>query len=185
VRAHTKRLQRVAQALPEPVKVWRLRPGVEALQARRGMQLIGAVTTVAARGDLSRVDTPRQLLQCLGLIPAAYSSAAKRRQGSITQAGHPHARRALVDGAWANRDAANVRRHLQLRREKPPKIIQDIRGQAPVRLCTRDRRLIARGQHANQVVVAMARELVGCMGAMAQAGPVTPSGRLTDGRCTH
>jgi hypothetical protein len=185
VRAHTERLQRVAQALHEPGKVWRLRPVVEALQARRGMQCIVAVTTVAALGDLSRVDTPRQLMQCWGLIPAEYARAATRRQGSITKAGHTPARPALVDGAWASRDAATVSRHLQLRREKPPTIIQAIRWQAPVRLGTRDRRLLARGTHATQVVVAMARELVGCMWAMAKAVPVTPSGRLTDGRCTH
>jgi hypothetical protein len=49
-----------------------------------------------------------------------------------------------------------------------------------VRLCTRDRRLIARGKQANQVVVAMARELVGFMWAIAKQVPVTPSGRLPD-----
>jgi hypothetical protein len=37
------------------------------------------------------------------------------------------------------------------------------------------RQLMAKGKHANQVVVAMARELAGCMGAMAQQVPVTAS----------
>jgi transposase len=63
---------------------------------------------------------------------------------------------------------------VQLRLEQQPKAIQAIRWKAHVRLCTRDRRLMARGKHANQVVVAIARELVGCMGAIAKQVPVAP-----------
>jgi transposase len=110
-------------------------------------------------------------MKCVGLIPSESSRGERRRQGSITTAGHTHARRALVDGAWAYRDPAQVSRHLQRRLETPPKAIQDISGNAHVRLGTRDRRLMARGTPANPVVVAMAREVVGFMWAMAQ--PVT------------
>jgi hypothetical protein len=92
----------------------------------------------------------------------------------MTKAGNTHARRALVDGAWAYRDPTNVSRHVQLRLETPPKVIQDISWKTQVRLCQRDRRLIARGKHANQVVVAIARELVGFMWAIAKQVPVTP-----------
>jgi transposase len=45
---------------------------------------------------------------------------------------------------------------------------------AQVRLGKRYRQLIARGKNANQIVVAMARELRACMGAMAQEVPLTP-----------
>jgi transposase len=107
-------------------------------------------------------------MKFLGLIPSEYSSGARRRQGSITKAGNTHARRALVEGAWAYRYPAQVSRHLQLRLETPPKAIQDISWKAQLRLCKRYRRLMARGQHANQVVVAMARELVGFMWAIAR-----------------
>jgi transposase len=69
-----------------------------------------AVTTVAALGDLTRFDHPRQLLKFLGLIPSEYSSGERRRQGAMTQAGNTPARRALVDGAWSYRDPANVSR---------------------------------------------------------------------------
>jgi transposase len=44
---------------------------------------------------------------------------------------------------------------------------------AQVRLCKRYRRLMARGKHANQVVVAIARELVGFMWAITNQVPVT------------
>jgi hypothetical protein len=45
---------------------------------------------------------------------------------------------------------------------------------AQVRLCKRYRRLSARGKHPNQVVVAIARELVAFMWAIAKEVPVTP-----------
>jgi transposase len=169
----TERLQRLAQARHDHVHTWRLQPVVEALQALRGVQFTVGVPRVAALGDLARFEHPRQLMNDLGLIPSAYASGERRGQGSITKAGHTHARRALVEGAWAYRYPANVSRHLQLRLEKPPKVIQDISGKAQVRRCKRCRRVIARRKHANQVVVAMARELAGFLWAVAREGPVT------------
>jgi transposase len=97
----TARLQRLAQARHEHVQAWRLSPVVEALQALRGVPCTVAVTLGAALGDLTRCDTPRARRQCLGLLPSEASSGAPRRQGSLTQAGHTHARRVLVEGAWA------------------------------------------------------------------------------------
>ena len=82
-----------------------------------------------------------------------------RRQGGITKTGNSHARRALIEGAWAYRYPAKVSRHLQLRLDKVPKAIQDISWKAQVRLCNRYRRLVARGKNVNQVVVAIAREM--------------------------
>jgi hypothetical protein len=104
----------------------------------------------------------------LGLTPSAYASGPRRQQGSMTKTGHSHARRALVEGAWAYRSPATISRPLPLRLEKLPTAIQAISGQAQVRLCTRYRQRIATGKHANQVVVAVARELSAFMGAMAK-----------------
>jgi transposase len=74
-------------------------------------------------GDLTRFGNPRALLKCLGLIPSEYSSGERRQQGAMTQAGNTHARRALVEGAWAYHDPAKVSRHVQLRLEQQPKIM--------------------------------------------------------------
>ena len=172
VPAHPERLQRLDQELHEHVQAWRLHAVVEALQALRGVPCTVAVTMVAAIGDLTRFDTPRALMKCLGLIPSEYSSGERRHQGSITKAGNTHARRALVEGAWASRYPAKVSRHVQLRLEKQPKMIQDISWKAQVRLCKRYRQLVARGKHANIVTVAIARELVGFMWAIAKQLPV-------------
>lgn len=179
VTAHTERRQRLAQARQERVKAWRLHPVVEALQARRGVQCTVAVTTVAALGDLPRFATPRARMQFLGLMPSAYSRGARRRHGAMPQAGQSQARRALVDGAGAYRYLATVSRPLPRRLAKQPKAIPAIRWKAQGRLCKRYRTLIARGQHTNQGVVALAREVMGCMGAIAQEIPVTPSDEKT------
>jgi transposase len=97
----TERLPRLAQERQEHVNAWRLHPVVEALQALRGVQCPVAVTMVSAIGALTRVDHPRALMTCLGLMPSEYSSGEPRRPGSMTTAGNTHARRALVEGAWA------------------------------------------------------------------------------------
>jgi transposase len=110
----------------------------------------------------------------LGLTPLESSNGERRRQGAITKAGNTHARRGLVEGAWASRYPTKVSRPLQLRLEKQSKAIQDIRWKAQVRRCKRDRTLIARGKYANQVVVAIAREWVGFRWAIAKQVPVTP-----------
>ena len=155
VHEHTERLQRLEQERRDQVKAWRLQPVVEALEGLRGVQCTVAVTIVAELGDLTRFENPRQVMKYLGLIPSEYSSGERRRQGSITKTGNTHARRALVEGAWAYRYPAKVSRHLPLRLEMLPKPSQDISWKAHVRLCTtlstpdgpRQTRQPSRGRH--------------------------------------
>jgi transposase len=172
VTEQTERVGRLETELHEAVKGWRMHPVVEAIQALRGLELTGAIILVAELGDLTRFDTPRKLMSYLGLTPSEYSSGERRRQGGITKAGNGHARRALVEGAWAYRYPAKVSRHLQLRLEKLPAEIQAISWKAQVRLCRRYRRLSARGKHVNQVVVAIAREMAAFAWAIAHLVPV-------------
>jgi transposase len=166
------RVQRLERQLHDHVQGWRMYPVVEAIQALRGIEHTGAVILVAELGDLTRFDTPRKLMSYLGLTPSEYSSGERRRQGGITKGGNSHARRALVEGAWAYRYPAKVSRHLQLRLEKLPAEIQGIGWKAQVRLGRRYRQLIARGKHANQVVVAIAREMAAFVWAIARTVPL-------------
>jgi len=175
VTAQSEGLRRLAQELQAGVPTWRLRPGVDALQALRGVPVTVAVTSVAALGDLTRVDQPSQLLRDLGLTPAEYATGDHRPQGASTTTGNAHARRALIEGAWAARYPAKVSRHLQWRVAKVPTALQEIRGQAQVRLCQRSRQGSARGTHAKRVGVAIARELSAFLWALAPQVPVTPS----------
>jgi transposase len=125
VTAQSERLGRLAQDLQDGVQTWRLRPVIDALQALRGVQFTVAVTIVAELGDLTRCDKPSQLMSYLGLTPSEYSTGDHRHQGTITKTGNAHARRALIEGAWAYRYPAQVSRHLQWRLEKAPKAVQD------------------------------------------------------------
>lgn len=167
------RLRRLEDELFEFAPQWRLWPVVEALQALRGVQWIVALTVVAELGDLTRFANPRQLTAFVGLIPSEHSSGQTRRQGSITKAGNARARRALVEGAWAYRYPAKLSAHIQKRVEHLPTVAQDIGWKAQVRLCTRFRRLISRGKHANVAVTAIARELIAFMWAIAKEVPIT------------
>jgi hypothetical protein len=143
---------------------------------------------VAALGDLTRCDTPRQLMHYLGLTPSVYSSGPRRQQGSMTKTGNTPARRALGAGAWAYRYPAQVSRHLPLHLAKLPTAIQAISWQAQVRLCTRYRHLMATGKQAHQVVVAIARAWSACMWAMAQQvarPPQAARGRRGTAKALH
>ena len=172
VTEQAERLERLEQALREAVTTWRLYPVVEAIQALRGVELTAAIILVSEVGDLTRFDTPRKLMSYLGLTPSEYSSGSQRRQGGITKAGNGHARRALVEGAWAYRYPAKVSRHLQLRLEKVSADVQAIAWKAQVRLCQRYRHLTGRGKHANQVAVAIAREMAAFAWAIARTVPL-------------
>jgi transposase len=89
VTEHTERLQRLEPALHAQGQTWHLKPVVEALQALRGVQFPVAGTMVAALGDLPRLDHPRPLLKFLGLMPSAYATGARRRQGSTPKRAIP------------------------------------------------------------------------------------------------
>ena len=116
--------------------------------------------------------SPRQLAAFVGLTPSEYSSGPSRRQGGITKAGNGHARRVLVEGAWAYRYPAKISAHIQRRIERLPKPARDIGWKAQVRLRKRFRRLTSRGKHANVVVTAIARELLAFMWAIAKDVPI-------------
>jgi transposase len=165
------RLERIETELREKAKDWRFYPVVEALQALRGVQFTVALSTVAELGDLSRFDSPRQLMSYLGLTPSEYSTGQTRRLGGITKSGNAHARRTIIEGAWAYRYNAKVSRHMQQRQESLPQAIRDIAWKAQVRLCKRYRRLVAKG-NPNVVVVAIARELAAFMWAIARQVPL-------------
>jgi transposase len=171
VTAHPARLERLEHKRQEQTNTWRRLPVVEAVQALRGVPFTVAVTIMAALGDRTRCDHPRPLMSYVGLLPSAYSRGERRHPSRLTKAGHSHARRVLIEGAWASRDPAKVRRHLQRRLAQRPKAIQEISWKAHVRRCQRDRKLTARGTHAHLVVVAIARELLAFMWAMTRAVP--------------
>ncbi len=162
------RIARFDHAVEVAVSTWRWQPVVEALCALRGIALLSAATLVAEIGAIERFSNPRQLMAYLGLIPSEHSSGQKRRQGAITKAGNSHARRMLIECAWLYRHPAKVAPILQNRLEKVSPQIREIAWSAQVRLCGRFRKLAARKLQHNKIVVAIARELVGFIWAIAR-----------------
>ena len=166
---------RLEIALREAAPQWRFAPVIEAIQALRGVQFTAAVGLIAEIGDLSRFDHPRQLMSWLGVTPSEHSSGGSRKLGGITKAGNGYARKVLIEAAWSYRFPAKVSRIIQLRHERLPKPIVDRAWDAQLRLCSRYRKLTARGKHPNVAVVGVARELAGFLWDIARMTPLQPA----------
>ncbi len=145
---------------------WSLAPVVEALMALRGVGLVTAMTVMAELGDISRFDSPCQLMAFLGLVPSEHSSGGRRRRGAITKTGNGHVRRLLVEAAWCYRFPARKTAHLQRKAKKASETVQAISWKAQRRLCQRYRHLLAKGKIKQQVTTAIARELSGFIWAI-------------------
>ena len=162
------RIARLEQALRDQLPGWHQRPQVQALMTMRGVQLIAAMTLVAELQDFTRFAHPRQLMAYVGLVPGEHSSGGKRRQGSITKAGNSAARRMLVEVAWQYLHGPRVSPIIAKRHDQLPAAITDIAWAAQLRLNAEFKRLLARKLMKTKAVVAVARELVGFIWAIAR-----------------
>jgi transposase len=161
------RVDRLTSSIVELVETWSRRPLVKALQALRGVNVISAVVLAAELGDIARFDTAPRLMGYLGLVPSEHSSGEARQQGRITRTGNGHARRILVEAAWAYRFRARRSDAIQARSRDVSEEVQRIAWRAQVRLCSRYAKLTARGKNKNRTVIAIARELTGFIWAIA------------------
>jgi transposase len=153
----------VAQAGPE------IRAVIEALQALRGVAQTTAATVVCELGSLSRFPSPRQLMGYSGLVSREHSSGKSIQRGGITKTGNAHLRRVLVEAAWTYQHRPNVQGRV-LRRQRSLALSEEakrIAWKAQQRLHKRFIALSARGKNNNQIVTALARELLGFMWAIA------------------
>jgi len=166
------RVERITEQLRLAMETWRVAPVARSLQALRGVSLVAGASVLAELGDLTRFDNPRHLMAFLGLVPSQYSTGPHQRLGAITKTGNAHARRMLVESAWAYRFPARVSRGLRERQEDLPQKVRDIAWKAQARLCHKYRRLAAKGKLKQVITTAIARELVGFMWAIAKEVPM-------------
>jgi transposase len=155
---------RVADMMGQMERVlpqWRLAPVVDALTALRGIDKLSGMTLLAELGDISRFQSPRQLMAYLGLVPGEHSSGPRRRQGGITLTGNRHARRTLIESAWSYRFPARQTAHLKRKAAGASDEAKAIGWRAQKRLCGRYRTLTQAGKNTKLVCVAIARELAG------------------------
>jgi transposase len=168
VRENLDRVERLTGQIRLMVPQWRLAQVVEALQAARGVSLIVASTLLAEVGDLARFEHPEELMGYLGLVPSEFSTGDSVKRGGITKTGNGHARRVLVEAAWAYRMKPRVSRVLLKRQENLPDSIRRIAWKAQLRLCAKYKRMTASGKASQVAVTAVARELSGFLWAIAK-----------------
>ncbi|MCY4610766.1 MAG: IS110 family transposase [Gammaproteobacteria bacterium] len=181
VRERQTRTAGLLAQMQQALRVWSLRPMAEAFMALRGIDLITAMTLLAELGDLSRFDHPKRLMAYLGLTPSEHSSGGRQQRGGITKSGNSHARRGLVEAAWAYRFPARKTAHLQKRLEGASPAVQQIAWAAQKRLCGRYRKLtLERGKPKQKVCTAVARELAGFLWALSREISGQPYAMRTD-----
>jgi transposase len=164
----TARVERLEKDIEELVETWSLAPLVRAVQALRGLRLIGAVIVVAELGDMAQFSSPRKAMGFLGQVPSENSSGERRHRGRITRTGNGHVRRILTEAAWNYRFQPRPSRAIRKRRESLPREIVAIAEKAEQRLSRRYKHLVNKGKSSPKVAAAVARELTGFLWAIAQ-----------------
>ena len=163
------RIQRLEKAIDDalaaaPAEIQQV---VQALQALRGVGKIVAVTVVTEVGQLSRFTNPRQLMGYSGLVSSEYSSGNRIQRGSITKTGNAHLRRVIMEAAWAYQHKPWIGGWLEKRQQGLDEETKAIAWKAQWRLCTRYKKLAAKGKNKPQIVTAIGRELLGFIWAIA------------------
>jgi transposase len=130
------------------------------LRCFRGIETLTAAGVCAEVGAFARFPRPAMLSGFLGIVPSERTSDLKRRQGSITKAGSPHARRLLVEAAQHYRKQPAITQTLARRQQgQDPRVIE-IAWRAQRRLYQRWQHLhYERRKPAGVVAIAVAREL--------------------------
>jgi len=154
-------LTAVVAAAPAP-----LRAVIAALQALRGIAMLGAVTIVTEVGQFSRFAHAGELMGYSGAVPSEHSSGPKTRRGSITKTGNAHFRRILMEAAHAYRHRPAVGTTLRARQRGLGEEVKAIAWKAQHRLHGRYRHLSAKGKPIPKVITAVGRELVGFLWAI-------------------
>jgi transposase len=169
VRQAEERIARLDEAIRAAVPDWSLAEVVTALMAMRGLDLVSASGFLAEIGDLSRFQTPCELMAYLGLVPSEASTGDTIKRGPITKTGNRRARRILVECAWSYQHPPRVGQDKQAKVAAAPRAVREIAWKAQCRLSGRYRALIRRGKLKTVAVTAVARELCGFIWAVNRA----------------
>lgn len=178
VRQAEERIERLEQAIRVAVPDWSLAAVVTALMAMRGIDLVAATVFLAEIGDLSRFQSPTELMAYLGLVPSEDSTGDTIKRGPITKAGNRRARRILMECAWSYQYPPRIGPDKQQKVADAPPAIREIAWKAQCRLHARYRALLRRGKLKTVAVTAVARELAGFIWAVnREIGPLAAAAR--------
>jgi transposase len=162
------RVRRLETELAELAQTGPQAPLIAALQCLRGVALVTAASLAAEIGEIARFPRPRPLMGYAGLVSAEHSSGSRRRQGGITKAGNHHLRGVLIEAAWHYQHRPGTSKALLARQRGQAETVKRIADRAQDRLHRRYWRLIRRGKPTPKAAVAVARELLGFIWAIAR-----------------
>src|SRR6266508_1650126 len=118
------------EALEQAIPACSHEPVIARLRCFRGIDTLSAAGLAAEVGDFGRFPKPSPLSGFLGIVPSEHTSDLKRRQGSITKAGPPLARRQhgqdarVIAIAWRAQRRLHQRwQHLREQRRKPVGVV--------------------------------------------------------------
>jgi transposase len=154
-------IDQAIETLPEEMKAV-----IAGLQALRGTKQVSAATIVAEVGPLSRLPRPKPLMGYRGMVSSEDSTGDSVRRGAITKTGNAHLRRIVGEAAWAYQYRPAMSPEMKKRQEGLSEEVKEIAWKAQHRLCTRYRRLVAKGQLRQKVTTAIGRELLGFIWAI-------------------
>jgi transposase len=162
------RLARLERAIDQAIEALpaEMRALIAGLQALRGIKQVSAATIVAEVGPLSRFPRPKQLMGYSGMVSSEDSTGDSVRRGAITKTGNAHLRRIVGEAAWAYQYRPAMSPEMKKRQEGLSEEVKEIAWKAQHRLCTRFKRLSAKGKLRQKVTTAIGRELLGFIWAI-------------------
>ena len=168
VEHHSERIARLELSIDAAIAQLpqKMRCVIQALQSLRGIAQVSAVSIMAELGEVSRFTQARQLMGYSGVVSWEHSSGGRVHRGGISKAGNAHLRRIVVEAAWCYRHRPALGKALGVRQRSCPAHINEMAWKAQHRLHRRYQQLIGRGKCKQQVVVAVARELLGFIWAI-------------------
>jgi transposase len=101
-----------------------------------------------------------------GMVSSEDSTGGCVRRGAITKTGNAHLRRIVGEAAWAYQHRPALSPLLRKRQQGLSEEVKEIAWKAQHRLCSRYRRLMAKGKLKQKVTTAIGRELLGFIWAI-------------------
>lgn len=139
---------------------------VNKLRCFRGIDTITAISLITEIIDFKRFGSAREIMAFLGLIPGQNSSGDVKKYLSITKIGNRRIRRLLIESAWHYRHRPAITDSLKKRQNNQPQEVISHSWKAQKRLHNKYVHLFMKGKKKQQIVVAIARELIGFVWAV-------------------
>lgn len=136
------------------------------LRCFRGIDTITAISLITEIIDFKRFGSAREIMAFLGLVPGQNSSGDIKKYLGITKIGNRRVRRLLVESAWHYRHRPAITDSLRERQKGQPQEVISHSWKAQKRLHNKYARLFMRGKKKQQIIVSLARELIGFVWAV-------------------